>query len=191
MDWTKKDQICLECKKTFRPWRNREIKYCSKECRRRYLDRRHKGYLQDGRPCEVCGEPMIRKKGQLRGRLFYCSDKCSNKGKYLKDKQSGAVKKWRLARKVRLLGRPLPEECEICGTPFKEVIVFPEGSTLRRSAYHIDHIEPKSKGGADDPANMICVCWFCNEVKGDSRIPFKAIAETAQLFWKLMQECIS
>ena len=44
----------------------------------------------------------------------------------------------------------------------------------------IDHIEPKSKGGTDDPSNLQLLCSTCNRIKGtSSQAAF--LAKTAQL----------
>ena len=31
----------------------------------------------------------------------------------------------------------------------------------------IDHVIPKSKGGTDDPDNLVCACERCNQLKAD------------------------
>lgn len=36
------------------------------------------------------------------------------------------------------------------------------GSTAMASPLHVDHVVPASKGGSDDPANLITACQDCN-----------------------------
>lgn len=31
----------------------------------------------------------------------------------------------------------------------------------------VDHLVPRTAGGTDDPANLVCACWICNQTKGD------------------------
>jgi 5-methylcytosine-specific restriction endonuclease McrA len=33
---------------------------------------------------------------------------------------------------------------------------------------HVDHVIPKSKGGTDDPDNLVAACQACNLVKYDN-----------------------
>ena len=40
------------------------------------------------------------------------------------------------------------------------------------SGYHVDHIQPLSRGGTDDPVNLQLLCPFCNMSKG-SRDPIE------------------
>jgi hypothetical protein len=39
--------------------------------------------------------------------------------------------------------------------------------------FHADHVEPKSKGGEDDPANLVTACQDCNLGKSDVRLEDK------------------
>jgi len=36
-----------------------------------------------------------------------------------------------------------------------------------KSAYHVDHIVPISRGGSNDPSNLVLACASCNLSKGD------------------------
>lgn len=31
----------------------------------------------------------------------------------------------------------------------------------------LDHVLPWSLGGTNDPENLVCACWICNQIKGD------------------------
>jgi hypothetical protein len=31
----------------------------------------------------------------------------------------------------------------------------------------LDHVVPWTKGGTNDPENLVCACWICNQIKGD------------------------
>lgn len=53
------------------------------------------------------------------------------------------------------LQRPLSHPCHYCGT-------IAAGTYL-----HQDHIFPKSKGGKDDPSNLVWACGDCNRTKGN------------------------
>ena len=41
----------------------------------------------------------------------------------------------------------------------------------------LDHVEPWTRGGVNDPDNLVCACWVCNRVKGDLTL--------RQLGWEL------
>jgi hypothetical protein len=34
----------------------------------------------------------------------------------------------------------------------------------------LDHIIPWARGGTNDPENLACACWICNQIKGDLTI---------------------
>jgi len=42
----------------------------------------------------------------------------------------------------------------------------------------VDHVVPWVAGGTNDPENLACACWICNQVKGDLRLE--------QLGWELL-----
>lgn len=44
--------------------------------------------------------------------------------------------------------------CELCGISADE------------RALDVDHIQPKSQGGSDEPGNLQALCWLCNTNKG-------------------------
>lgn len=48
--------------------------------------------------------------------------------------------------------------CQYCGRRPPEVVL------------HVDHIEPRSKGGSDDPENLITSCGHCNLGKSDHQL---------------------
>jgi hypothetical protein len=39
--------------------------------------------------------------------------------------------------------------------------------SLQGASFHVEHIRPKSKGGASDPHNLCLACTQCNLVKSD------------------------
>jgi hypothetical protein len=77
----------------------------------------------------------------------------------------------RLERLAKLRAKKLPPSlrrlirtrdqdiCRYCGQP--QVII------------HIDHVIPQSKGGSDDPGNLVVSCGPCNGRKSD-RLPHEA-----------------
>lgn len=38
---------------------------------------------------------------------------------------------------------------------------------IDEDVYHVDHVIPLSRGGSDDPDNLVCACPHCNLSKGD------------------------
>ena len=74
--------------------------------------------------------------------------------------------------------------CSYISVPYKKVVLTRK-NILRRDAYKcaycgrsdlpltIDHIIPKSRGGADSWENLVCACTMCNNKKGD-RTPREA-----------------
>lgn len=49
--------------------------------------------------------------------------------------------------------------CEYCRAP-QDVAGY---------TFHVEHIVPRSKGGADRPSNGALSCWSCNSAKADHR----------------------
>lgn len=47
------------------------------------------------------------------------------------------------------------QRCEVCGVLNSE------------RALHVDHIEPRSRGGSSDPTNLQALCYKCNASKGN------------------------
>jgi len=83
--------------------------------------------------------------------------------------------KWRLADpEVVRIARP-SQQREAIPTQTKAVVIAREG---RRCAYcgdtvgpfHFDHLFPWSKGGTDNPSNLIIACESCNRDKGDKTL---------------------
>jgi hypothetical protein len=42
----------------------------------------------------------------------------------------------------------------------------------------LDHVEPWTAAGTNDPENLVCACWVCNRMKGDLLLE--------QLGWRLL-----
>lgn len=59
------------------------------------------------------------------------------------------------------LRRRFQSRCGYCGVSESDV-----GAELT-----VDHFQPRSRGGADEPENWIYCCHACNEFKGDSWRP--------------------
>jgi hypothetical protein len=53
------------------------------------------------------------------------------------------------------------------------------GATACGAALEVDHVVPKSKGGTDDPANLITACYNCNRGKSNVRLDERQIPEGA------------
>jgi hypothetical protein len=70
--------------------------------------------------------------------------------------------------------------CQYCGFM---------GNTFEKWAFlQMDHFIPKSKGGRDDPENLVTSCFVCNFMKGGRR--FKDIEEARQqikIWWDQMR----
>lgn len=57
--------------------------------------------------------------------------------------------------------------CELCGIP----------ADIR--ALEVDHIQPRNKGGTDDPVNLQALCYSCNSMKRDrDATDFRAIRDS-------------
>lgn len=50
------------------------------------------------------------------------------------------------------------------------------GATPNTTVLHVDHVEPKAKGGSDDPSNLVTACQSCNGGKSDVRLCDKRLA---------------
>jgi hypothetical protein len=50
------------------------------------------------------------------------------------------------------------------------------GSTPEKAMLRVDHVEPASKGGADEPWNLVTACFDCNAGKSDRRLEERTLA---------------
>jgi len=50
------------------------------------------------------------------------------------------------------------------------------GKTSGEKELHVDHVTPLSKGGTNDPANLVTACSECNMGKTDTMININAVA---------------
>ena len=57
----------------------------------------------------------------------------------------------------RIIERRAQGRCEYCHAP-QDIAAY---------TFHVEHIIPRAKGGADSPANGALSCWSCNSAKGD------------------------
>ena len=93
---------------------------------------------KDGKPvCRMCGKP--------NGRRTFCSARCLRDFFMLTD--------WQRVREVVYIRDG--GICMICG------------KKVKHNNFHVDHIQPISKGGSEwDLANLECTCPKCNLSKG-------------------------
>jgi 5-methylcytosine-specific restriction endonuclease McrA len=56
--------------------------------------------------------------------------------------------------------------CQICGISRDGIAELLPGLETKIT-WSIDHIIPRRCGGTDDMSNLQCVCYNCNNVKGD------------------------
>ncbi len=73
---------CVECGKSFAPWRY-DQKFCSPACRERFKKRKQRLRRQGEGLCPQCGKPLIERPfrkthDKARQRITYCRE-CRNK----------------------------------------------------------------------------------------------------------------
>lgn len=56
-------------------------------------------------------------------------------------------------------------ECLYCGITLQELLADSDGGFLV-----VDHVVPQSKGGGNDPRNLMTSCYACNLAKGRKQI---------------------
>lgn len=139
---------CEQCGTDYKPG-SKAAKYCSKACSRKAAKAREESWVQQ---CSGCGVTF-------RGRRLqsFCTQACSAKhnGRH-GGRPSATARPPR--REVRTTLPPtqrqyanalLADPCAYCGGP----------------AATIDHIEPASRGGADEWENFAPACKACNTSK--------------------------
>lgn len=105
--------------------------------------------------CEYCAASYEARVDSTRGK--FCSVTCAN------DAQGrNANPKFRIAISARLA---LYERdgwvCQICNLP-----VARDANYLATDAPTLDHIQPRARGGSDDPENLRLACRDCNTKRG-------------------------
>lgn len=145
--------------------RCRECKNWKAAQQRRYAARRK----AEGRPlytvesrrtvaasCEQCGISFL---GVSSKPNRFCSMECAIDARPKSD-----APRFKIARSVRLsIYMAAKWSCELCGCPTRpdEDYNHPRYPTL-------DHIQPRSLGGSDDPENLRLACRQCNTLRGNN-----------------------
>lgn len=132
--------------------------YCSKECRYKNnaIINRKKLKIHNKKLCKECNKEFIERNRNHK----FCSYKCSE-NYYYKIKNFLIIDNttpYNTLIKLRfeILKRD-NFQCQYCGRSPKK-----DGCKL-----HIDHINPRSKGGTNEPSNLITSCQECNLGKYD------------------------
>lgn len=156
-----KETACVECGNVFTPKQATGSiqKTCSAKCRKTRGNRIARDYYRAGKAseenvfnCEICGKEIR----TFAKKQFTCSVECRRDRAtkvYKKRKAEGYYKTGPWAIRYDILQRD-GFRCGYCGAE-------PEDARL-----HVDHVRPKSRGGAHDPSNYITTCAPCNLGKG-------------------------
>lgn len=101
-----------------------------------------KGEWHENRTCDECGKPYI----AVNPRQRFCTKECQKA-----NEKSGYY----------IIFRRDEFRCVYCG-----LSSFEDGVKL-----HVDHIDPRSKGGTDTASNLVTSCENCNLSKNDAPLP--------------------
>ena len=65
------------------------------------------------------------------------------------------------------------------------------GATPMGTRLEVDHIEPVSKGGTNDPSNLVTACFECNRGKSDRKLSDRRLPATSPQLLEEHQEQIA
>ena len=158
----KRTYQCKVCGKPFHYTdHNASYSYCSDTCKAAWLAIHNPPSLNVAatKQCERCGKEF---ETEHRGWKRFCSTVCQQKNTYEKTKGIIRTSPY-YQRRFSILARD-GFRCRYCGRSAQE-----DGVKLQ-----VDHIMPKEKGGADEPANLITACQECNTGKSNLLLLAKA-----------------
>lgn len=170
------ERACAHCGKSFAPTR-RDQMYCppgpgSYCVQKAYEARKAAGepprQVEQIKVCVECGNEFTAFKSNAK----WCSSTCRirTNGRNASRRRGASPPDWK-----PYVDRDIFERdgwiCQLCQQPVDRRArrTHPDGAT-------IDHTVPLSRGGADEPANVVTAHWRCNRDKGN-RVPVKALVE--------------
>lgn len=184
------EATCEWCNSSFVPRQNHQ-RFCRNACKQK-AKRVRLGRLTDRRtesnpagtfvrpaktiasplrivPCKQCSRLMVARNGRK-----YCSDSCRIDsinvrvmGLYYLAADSGRVKQamaWR-RQIVEYLADRDGTKCVLCNRHID--ITLPSGTRGSDMGPSVDHVIPRSQGGADNMANLRLTHWKCNRQRGN------------------------
>ena len=136
------ERACKACGERFTG--TRRMRFCSEACR---WFNCNTGAACDvvWSTCDLCGTRVAR-----RAAVQYCSRACRER----------RPRKWR--KHADLVHRRDGMICQLCGVGMSAT--WATGDPLSPT---LDHVIPRSLGGADDPSNLRSAHWACNVMRGD------------------------
>ena len=146
-------RVCVNCgKKHNYPWRR---KFCSEKC----FYEHNKKTTKVNKECLYCKKTFL---GNKNGK--YCCSDCKYKHSYILPKPPPDLNNKLIKLRFEILKRD-GFKCQYCGRNPKE----------DNCKLHIDHINPKSNGGLNNPDNLITSCFECNIGKSDVLLEYRLL----------------
>lgn len=143
-----REGTCERCGDSYTTNQPRQ-RFCSKSCQRKAERKRYRERHSETAACRGCGGPFQRSK--VGGRLqVYCSLGCQYEHRSADYKARG------IQPKVTSIG---------LGAYYRTLRVDPCAYCGGRAG-EIDHIHPRSEGGANHWENYAAICATCNASKG-------------------------
>lgn len=180
--------VCQNCGKEYLSANNTAS--CSIACRDESL-RKRKLEKAEVAPCPVCGEtkPLLRTSYGVK----VCSKQCVGLDQHRKwvashrESQRGKRERWGPQGRVKRL-KDSASACALCGTLREELqsaeeMGYATQGLVGKHVFHVDHIQPLSKGGSEEMENVRILCWFCNRARGTMTKHDEAIAAAGKAFW--------
>ena len=131
-------------------------RYCTDACARRQNNRNYRSRRTEQARCKGCGMPFMRSRSREQ---VYCSLSCQyeSRSKEYRQREDILANVHRAAsNRDALLGDYYAalrsDPCSLCG---------------KRGDIEVDHIDARSRGGANHWENYAALCSACNALKGD------------------------
>jgi hypothetical protein len=157
------ERFCTHCGKSFVPKRRDQV-YCNAGCVVMAYQKRRRGgeplrQVEQIKTCVECGNEFTAYKSNAK----WCSKICRIRttGRDASRRRSPARPGWKPYTDREIFERD-GWICQICCEP-----VDREASRRHDDGVTIDHIIPLSRGGADNPVNVVTAHWRCNRDKGN------------------------